>query len=189
MTQGPGSPWDRPGPYPPPPAYPPPYPSAPNQPPPYPPVGGPSAYPAVSVAPAPPGTGWRPERVEPVAGTAFGLLHFEVAPVRSGLAVGSLVVGIAAIGLALVVGCIGLAGAGDGWGGWVAGAFTLLSGSAGLAGLGLGYAALRQIRGPGVPGRIRFVGRGLAVSGLICAGVGLLLTGLALLAVLLVQVG
>jgi hypothetical protein len=116
-------------------------------------------------------------------------VHLEVAPVTSGLAVGSLIAGIASIGVALVVGCLGLLGARNGWGAWVAGAFTIVAGLAGVAGLGLGFGALRQIRGSGEPGRIRFTGRGLAVSGIICAGVGLALTLLALLAVLLIQLG
>jgi hypothetical protein len=120
-------------------------------------------------------------------GTDFALVHLDVAPVTSGLAVGSLIAGVASIGVALVLGCLGLAGAEEGWGAWVAGAFTILAGVVGVAGVGLGMGALRQIRRSGGPGLIRFIGRGPAIAGMICGGVGLLLTALGLLTVLLVQ--
>ena len=65
--------------------------------------------------------GWEPERVDQVTGTGFGLVQFQVAPITSGLAIGSLVAGIASILVSLAVVCFGVAGAQEGWGGWVAG--------------------------------------------------------------------
>ena len=53
-----------------------------------------------------------PKRVEPVPGTPFGVVHLDVPPVTSGLAVGALVAGIASILVSLLVICFGLVGAG-----------------------------------------------------------------------------
>jgi len=89
-----------------------------------PPVGAPFLPPAVP--PPPPDGRWRPERVDPVAGTEFGLVRLRVAPVASGVATGSLMAGIASILVSFLVLCFGLAGSSDNWGGWVAGAFALL---------------------------------------------------------------
>ncbi len=153
---------------------------------------GPSAYgrPAASPVAPPPREAWgRPKRVEPVPGTGFGVVHLEVRPMTSGLAVGALVAGIGSILVSLLVLCFGLVGAGDGWGGWVAGAFALLATLTGLAGAGLGLAGMRQIRRSGRPPAIRFTGRGLAVAGLSCGAAGLGITVLSLALTLVVQLG
>jgi hypothetical protein len=112
-------------------------------------------------------------RVEAVPGTEFGVAYLNVPPTVSGLAVGSLVVGIGAIVMSFVVGCFGAVGGNAGWGPIVAGAFAVLAGLLGLAGVGLGFAATRQIRN----GRGQITGRGLAVAGMVCGGTGVVLTG------------
>jgi hypothetical protein len=126
-------------------------------------------------------------RVDPVEGTAFGVVHLEVAPVTSGMAVGALVAGIAALAVSFLVFCFGLAGAEAGWGALVAGAFTVLGVVAGGGALGLGLAALRQIRRSGQPGLIRFTGRGPALAGVWCGGIGLGTCLLSLALALVVQ--
>jgi hypothetical protein len=120
--------------------------------------------------------------VETVPGTEFGVVHLQIAPLTSGMAVGALVVGIAAVLVSLLVVCFGVAGASGGWGAWVAGAFTVLGGLSGVAAIGLGIAAMRQIRRSGRPGLIRFTGRGVAIAGISCgvAGSGISLIALAL---------
>ncbi|GAB1644949.1 hypothetical protein [Krasilnikovia sp. MM14-A1259] len=140
--------------------------------------GQPSAYPL----PPAPGERWRPARVDPVAGTEFGLVQYAVAPIASGLATGALIAGIASILVSLLVFCFGLSGATEGWGGWVGGAFTVLAVMAGGGAIGVGLAGLRQIRRSGVSGRARFTGRGRAIAGISCGGVG---AGLALVALAL----
>jgi hypothetical protein len=138
--------------------------------------------------PPPPADGrWQPRRVEPVPGTGYAVVHLQVAPVASGLAVGALIAGIAAILVSFVVLCLGLAGVGGGWGAWVAGAFTILGAAAGLAGIGLGLAGSRQIRRSGLPGRVRFTGRGVAVAGVAGGSVGLGISLLSLVLVLALQ--
>lgn len=112
-------------------------------------------------------------------------MHLQIAPVTSGLGVGSLIAGIGAIIVSFLVLCFGLAGAGSAWGPWVAAAFTVLGVLAGAGGIGLGVAARRQIRRSGAPGRIRFTGRGAAVAGMACGATGL---GIALLSLVLVLV-
>ncbi|WP_091555815.1 hypothetical protein [Micromonospora pattaloongensis] len=114
--------------------------------------------------------------MEAVPGTPFGLVHLDVPPVASGPAVGSLVAGIASILVSVLVTCFGLAGADAGWGAWAAGAFALLSGLAGIAALALALFGMRQIRRIAPPPAIRFTGRGLAIAGLICGGIGLTVT-------------
>jgi hypothetical protein len=141
------------------------------------------------VPPPPPEGRWHPERVEAVPGTGFGVVHFKVAPLMSGFAVGSLIAGIAAILLSFVVLTLGLWGVSGGWGAWVAGAFTVPGGLAGLAGIALGLVAMSQIRRSGQPGRIRFTGRGIAVSGVVCGAAGLGISLLALALILLLQLG
>jgi hypothetical protein len=122
---------------------------------------GPKPAPTVAVA-----------RIDPVPGTEFGVAYAPVAPTVSGLAIGSLVSGIGSIAIATVVGCFGLVGASAGWGPIVAGAFAVLAGLLGLAGLGLAFVAMRQIRA----GAGRMTGRGLAIAGMSCGGAGVLLT-------------
>jgi hypothetical protein len=138
-------------------------------------------FPAVP-PPPPNGGGWRPERVDLVPGTEFGLVQLRVEPITSGLAVGSLLAGIAAVAVSLLVLCFGLVGAQAGWGALVAGAFTLLSVVGGGGAVALGLTARRQIRRSGQPGQVRFTGRGLAIAGLSCGatGAGIALASLAL---------
>jgi hypothetical protein len=144
-------------------------------------------YPPSAAPPPPPPNGrWQPERIEVVPGTEFGLVQLRVEPITSGMAIGALVAGIGAILVSLVVFCFGLAGAANGWGALVAGAFTLLSVIAGVGGIIVGLVARRQIRNSGRTGQVRFTGRGIAAGGIWCgaAGAGIALLGLALSLVL-----
>jgi hypothetical protein len=118
--------------------------------------------------------------VQALPGTQFGVVHLQVAPITSGMAVGALMAGIAAILVSFLVLCFGVAGAADRWGAWVAGAFTVLGGLAGAGAAGLGMASLRQIRRSGAPGLIRFTGRGVAIGGIVCGAAGLGISVLAL---------
>jgi hypothetical protein len=131
---------------------------------------------------SPPDRQWTPARVEPVAGTEFGLVQLTVPPLSSGLATGSLIAGIASIGVSGLVLCFGLAGAQDGWGGAVAGAFALLGTLIGGGAVALGLVAMRQVRRSARPGQARFSGRGRAVAGVCCGGAG---AGISLLALVL----
>ncbi|MEU8297471.1 hypothetical protein AB0C04_09315 [Micromonospora sp. NPDC048909] len=122
--------------------------------------------------------------MEVVPGTPYGVVHLDVPPVTSGLAVGALVVGIVSILVSLLVICFGVTG--SSWTGvWAAGAFTLLGALTGAGAIVAGLFAMRQIRRPAPPPAVRFSGRGLAVAGVSCGGTGLLLSllglGLALL--------
>lgn len=81
-----------------------------------------------------------------MTGTPYGLAILGAPATTSGTAVGSLVCGIASVLVAMLVTCFGLAGADDGWGLWVAGAFALLAGSLGIAAVGLGMVGVRQTR-------------------------------------------
>jgi hypothetical protein len=133
--------------------------------------------------PPPPADGrWQPARIEPVAGTEFALVQLQVPPVGSGQATGSLIAGIGSILVSFLVLCFGVTGASRGWGGWVAGAFTVPGVLVGGGAIALGLIARRQIRGSGRQGRIRFTGSGRALGGIICgaAGVGISLLSLAL---------
>ncbi|SDY69186.1 hypothetical protein SAMN05421684_1050 [Asanoa ishikariensis] len=130
----------------------------------------------------------RTRRVEAVPGTAFGIVHLEVPPATSGLAVGGLIAGIASIVVSFVVLCFGLVGAQDGWGAWAAGAFTVLAVSAGVAGVALGILGRRQIRQVGPAASMRFQGKGLASAGFICGIVGLVIALLAFFAAVGLQV-
>ena len=82
-------------------------------------------------------------------GTPFGVVHLDVPAITSGPAVAALLAGIGSILVAFVVGCLGLAGAEPGWGGWVAGAFAVLAGLLGLAAVVLGEVGRRQVRRSG----------------------------------------
>lgn len=151
---------------------------APQGPVPYGPPPGPYGSPYGFVPPAPPppvSAGWVPERVDQVTGTDFGLVHLRVAPITSGAAIGSLIAGIAAILVSFGALCFGLTGAQEGWGGWVAGAFTLLSVVAGTGAVAAALVARRQIAGDSQPGRVRFTGRGLTVGGIVCGLAGAVL--------------
>jgi len=147
------------------------------------PVSAPRAAPPLPKA----SESWRPERIEPVPGTEFGLVQLKVAPITSGLAVGALIAGIASILVSMLVLCFGLVGSSEGWGGAVAGAFALLGVLVGGGAVGLGLTARRQIRGSGQAGRVRFAGGGLAVAGISCGAAGLGIAVLVLLLVLLLQ--
>jgi hypothetical protein len=138
------------------------------------------------VPPPGPDGQWRPARVEPVAGTEYGLVQLQVPAVTSGLATGALIAGIASILVSGLVLCFGAVGSGESWGGWVAGAFTLLAALIGGGAIAAGLAATRQIRRSGAGGRMRFTGRGQAVAGISCgaAGAGIALLSLALALVL-----
>ncbi len=117
-------------------------------------------------------------RVEPVPGTPYGLAILGPPESTSGAAVGSLVSGVGSVLVALLVSCVGLLGAEEGWGVWVAGAFALLAGALGVAGVALGVVGVRQTRRPAGTGPTDRPpgGRGMAVAGLVCGGAGLLVT-------------
>ncbi|MFI7219111.1 hypothetical protein [Micromonospora maritima] len=128
-----------------------------------------------------------PKRVEAVPGTPFGVVHLDVPPVTSGLAIGSLVTGVGSILVSLLVFCFGVAGP-DYGGAWAAGAFTLLGGLAGVGAIVAWLLARRQIRRPAPPPAVRFTGGGLAVAGLSCGAAGLLLSLIGLALALVVQI-
>ncbi|SCL20019.1 hypothetical protein GA0070616_1877 [Micromonospora nigra] len=112
-------------------------------------------------------------------GTPFGMVHLDVAPVTSGLAVGSLVAGVVSVLVGLLVVCIG-AVAGRGGGVWAAAAFALLGLLTGAGAVVAGLLGMRQIRRPAAPPAVRFTGRGLAIAGVSCGGTGLLINLLGL---------
>src|SRR5690242_14595683 len=85
-------------------------------------------------------------RVESVPGTGFGLAYTTVNPTVSGLAVGSMVAGIGSATVSTLVYCFGLGGASADWGVLVSGAFVILAALIGVAAVGTGVVALRQIR-------------------------------------------
>jgi hypothetical protein len=139
------------------------------------PSGGPPQPP---LTPHPPGVRPpQPVAYEPVPGTPFGVAIVEVAPRPSGPATASLAAGIASILVSFVVTCFAAIGIQGGWGPVVAGAFAVLAALLGVAGLVLGRVGLRQIRA--AAGWRTVTGRGLAIAGMICGGVGLLFTVLA----------
>nr|WP_239138338.1 hypothetical protein [Actinoplanes regularis] len=150
------------------------------QPPPPPPYGQPPYGPPL---PQQSVSGWETERVDVLGGTGFGLVQLRVVPITSGLAIGALIAGIASILVSILVICFGAGGAGP----WVAGAFTLLSALAGGGAAVAAVLALRQIRRSGEPGRVRFTGRGLAISGIVCGGAGAAISFLALFLGVLLQ--
>ena len=112
------------------------------------------------------------------------MVHLDVPPVTSGLAVGSLIAGIISILVSLLVICVGAVGGGSN-GVWAAGSFAALGGLTGAGAVVAGLLGSRQIRRPAPPPGVRFTGRGLAIAGISCGGAGLLLSllgvGLALL--------
>ena len=116
-------------------------------------------------------------RIEPVAGTDFGLAYARVAPVRSGPGIGSLIVGIASILVAGLEICLGLTGSVKGWGPLVAGAFAILAFVLGSGAAVLATLARRAIKR--AAGAID--GRSIAFAGLICGlcGAGLAVLGFA----------
>jgi hypothetical protein len=133
--------------------------------------------------PSPPQDGaWQPARVDPLPGTDYALVQIRVPPSRSGLAIGSMIAGIASILVSVLVLCFGAVGSGEGWGGLVAGAFALLAVLAGGGAVALGLVAKRQIRRSGLDGRLRFVGGGQATAGVSCGSAG---AGIAVLSLVL----
>lgn len=160
---------------------------------------GPSGPPPASPPPPPPPPGEavrRPTRVEPVPGTPYGLAIFGAPPVTSGPAVGALVAGVAALLVSLVVACFGLAdaaasgsGGAGGWGALVGGAFGVLTGFLGTAGVGLGIAGIRQSRGTGPAGERTVRGRGMAIAGMVCGAVAVAIAGCSLGVAILATVG
>jgi hypothetical protein len=114
-------------------------------------------------------------RVEPVPGTPYGLAVLGAPAAASGAAVGALVAGISSILVVTLVGCFGLAGADAGWGLWVAGAFAVLAGGLGGAGVWLGVVGLRQTRRGRAGVEPALTGRGMAVAGLVCGGAALVI--------------
>ncbi|GFJ79020.1 hypothetical protein [Phytohabitans houttuyneae] len=140
-----------------------------------------------AAVPPPPREAWlAPQRVEAVPGTNFAVVHLNLPPSTSGLAVGSLVAGIGSVLVSFVVACFGVVGASAGWGAWVAGAFAMIAGLAGGAAVVLAVLGMRQIK-RAVSG-IRVTGRGVAIAGLVCGAVGLGLTALGVGTSLLIQV-
>lgn len=164
------------------------------------------------VARAPREAWQRPARVEPVPGTPYGLVIYGAVRVISGPAVGSLVTGIGALVVAIVVACFGVVAATDSVGAWVAGAFAVLAGFLGFAGVGLGVAGMRRsarragragragapaLGGhpaghPGVaaagapgPGGGEVGGRGVAIAGLVCGATAVAVTVFAVLGAVL----
>jgi hypothetical protein len=151
----------------------------------------PPIYRPAPVAPPPRESIRRPIRVEPVPETPYGLAIYGAPPTVSGPSVGSLVAGIAAILVSLVVSCLALVemtaqpddGGTSGMGALVGGAFAVLAGCLGIAGIGLGVAGMRQtgrakaasqrswLEQPAADGAV--TGRGMAVAGLVCGAVGL----------------
>lgn len=107
-------------------------------------------------------------RIQPVGGTPFAYAYVRVPAVTSGLAIGSLIAGIASIAVALGMVCLGLSGASDGWGALVAGAFAILSIVLGAAGIAFGRSATRLIRRAAGT----MTGAGMANAGMICGWVG-----------------
>jgi hypothetical protein len=118
-----------------------------------------------------------------VPGTPFGVVHLDVPPVTSGLAVGSLVAGIASILVSVLVICLGAAAGAQGP--WAAGVFTVLGVLTGAGAVVAGLLGRRQIRRPAPPPAVRFAGRGLAVAGISCGATGLALSLFGLLLALL----
>ena len=145
-------------------------------------------HPPPQAPPPPPEDGrWRPARVDQVGGTEYGLVQIQVPPVVSGLATGAMIAGIGSILVSFLVLCFGSAGASAGWGGLVAGAFTLLAVLIGGGAVAVGLTANRQIRRSGRDGMLRFVGRGQAIAGIVCGLTGAGIALLSLLFALLVQ--
>jgi hypothetical protein len=123
--------------------------------------------------------------VEAVPGTPFAVATVAVAPTTSGPAIASLVCGAGSILVSLVVACFAAVGAQPGWGAVVAGAFAVLAVLAGVAAIVLGQLGRRQIR-RAVAGPVS--GKGSAVAGITCGVAGVALTGIGMVAAVLLQV-
>jgi len=127
-----------------------------------------------------------PVRFEGVPGEPFTLAILPAPKLVSGVSVGALVAGIGSILVSGAVWCFGLAGSNQGWGALVGGAFFVLAALLGLAGVGLGIIGLRNIKRDltGVT-----TGKGYAITGLVCGGVGLLSAILGLVTAILLTRG
>jgi hypothetical protein len=126
-----------------------------------------------------------PVRFEGVPGEPFALAILPTPKVLSGTSVGALVAGIGSILVSGAVWCFGLAGASQGWGALVGGAFFVLAALLGLAAVGLGLVGLR-----GVKRDLTQVstGKGYAIAGISCGGFGVVSAVLGLgLAIILSQ--
>ncbi|MFC7242636.1 hypothetical protein ACFQO7_09090 [Catellatospora aurea] len=126
-----------------------------------------------------------PVRVEVVPGTPYGLAVLGAPKTASGVAASALVAGVGSVLVSLVVWCFGLAGAQQGWGGLVAGAFAVLAILLGAAGVLLGWLGIRQIR----LAAGNLTGRGVAITGLVCGAVGLALAAVGLITAIALSAG
>jgi len=124
-----------------------------------------------------------PARIEPVPGTPYGLAILPIRPILTGLASGSLAAGIAGLLVCGVVALFALASASADWGALAAGAFAVLALVLGIGGVVLGSLGLRQIRRSSA-----LTGKGLAISGLICGGVAVVVTLIAVISAILLVV-
>jgi hypothetical protein len=122
-----------------------------------------------------------------VPGTPFGVVHLDVPPVVSGLAIGSLVAGVVAALVSLLVICLGATASGQGV--WATGVFAVLGVLAGAGAVVVGLLGIRQVRRPASPPAVRFTGRGLALAGMSCGAAGLALSLLGLGLALLLALG
>jgi hypothetical protein len=113
----------------------------------------------------------RPVAVRAIPNTPFAVAVVGVSPVVSGPSVASLVAGTGSIVVGLMVTLFAVAGAKDGWGPVVSGAFAILAGLMAVASIMLGLGGLRQVARASQAAKVS--GRGLAITGMICAGVGL----------------
>ncbi len=158
--------------------------------------------------PPPPPEAWQyPVRVEPVPGSPYVLAILGPPVVTAGQAVGALVAGLAAVTVALAMGCTAAVVLTAEESPWGVGAFAVLATVLGVAAILLGVAGIRrtgrrppahpQPWSPGVAGppaassgEIVVVrkGRGLAVSGLVCGATGLFLTVVTLLVTVVLAV-
>jgi hypothetical protein len=105
-------------------------------------------------------------------GTAYRLAIVGLPTSLSGPASASLPFGLASILVSFAVMLFAATGARDGWGPAVSGAFAVLSVLAAIAALSLGQFGLRQVRR--AYGRV--TGRGVAIAGIVCGLIGLILT-------------
>ena len=131
-------------------------------------------------APIPPVQLPPPARIQPVPGTPYGLAILPIRPILTGLASGSLAAGIAGVLVSGVVALFALAATSADWGALAAGAFAVLALVLGGGALVLGSLGLRQIRRSSA-----LTGKGLAISGLICGGVGVVVTLIAVISAIL----
>ena len=114
-------------------------------------------------------------------GTPFGVVHLDVPPVTSGLAVGSLVAGIASILVSFLVICFGVAARGRL--GRLGGRRVHRARRRWPAAAAVVARPARHAGRSGGPRRrpaVRFTGRGLAMAGISCGAAGLVLSLLGL---------